>query len=314
MTRPSHRLRFPAVSDPAAALALAGILLAGILFPGCAELKDKIPAPTSSAISVHAEGWTDPASAQFHGKEISADDWDMGSCKTCHGADYSGGTAAVSCQTCHTNAGGPENCATCHGGPNSPAPPGDLAGNSTSSSPGVGAHVKHVLGGALASKIWCYECHNVPTSVYAAGHVDSDLPAEVPMAGPLARTVSNGIAPVPVHDYGALTCSNTYCHGNWKARKSDSPNQFVYMDSVMVGANASPIWTGGPSEAACGTCHSAVYPPDTTRYIVPQGHTPFAVTACANCHSPVVDAAGKISDKSLHVNGKINVFGSEGCF
>ncbi len=302
MTRLSHRPRHSAATAPAAALALAAALaFAGVFIAGCAELKDNVPAPTGSAISVHVDGWTDSSSSAFHGKAIAAAGWEMGSCRSCHGADYAGGIAAVSCQTCHSNAGGPENCATCHGGPNSPAPPEDIAGNTAATSPGVGAHAKHVLGGNLSSKIWCYECHTVPTSVYAAGHVDSDLPAEVPMAGPLARTVSNGISPVPAHDYGTLTCANTYCHGNWKARKSESPNQFVYMDSVMVGANASPIWTGGASEAACGTCHA----------LPPTGHAPFAITACANCHSPVVDVAGKISDKSLHINGKINVFGSE---
>ncbi len=69
----------------------------------------------------------------------------------------------------------------------------------------------------------------------------------------------------------------------------------------MVGANASPLWTGGSSEAACGTCHA----------LPPTGHIPQTITACVNCHSPVVDATGNISDKTLHINGRINAFGTE---
>ncbi len=245
MNRISHRLQV-----------LAALAAGVAIFAGCAELKDDIPAPTSSAIAVHAAGWTDTASADFHGKAIEAAGWDMSSCQTCHGPDYSGGTSQVSCETCHSGAGGPENCASCHGSAGSNAPPRDLAGNSATSAPGVGAHAKHVLGGTLGPKVWCYECHTVPTSVSAAGHVDSDLPAEVPMDGPLARTATGGLSPIPVHDAGTLTCANTYCHGNWKFRKSDSPMKFVYVDSVMTGANASPAWTGGAPEAACGTCHA----------------------------------------------------------
>ena len=194
---------------------------------------------------------------------------------------------------------------------------GPDASGTASSAPGIGAHAKHVLGGSLAPKVWCYECHTVPTSVYTAGHVDSDLPAEVPMNGPLARTASDGIDPVPAHDFGTLTCANTYCHGNWRTRKSDSPNQFAYMDSVMTGANASPIWTGGSGEAKCGTCHHTIPDPpaaaDSLMYI-PQGHIPQPNISCGNCHLGVVDDEGKIADRTLHINGKINVFGLERSF
>jgi predicted CxxxxCH...CXXCH cytochrome family protein len=283
---------------------LPAIVVVSMLSGGCSELKDTLPAGTNPAIAVHADGWTNPASANFHGKAIMADSWDMRSCRTCHGTDYSGGVADVSCRTCHTDGAGPENCATCHGGPTTSAPPEDLAGNTGTSAPGVGAHQKHVKGGDLSSLVWCYECHTVPTSVYAAGHVDSDLPAEVPMNGPLARTASAGIIPAPSHDYAALTCSDTYCHGNWRAAKATSPNQFAYTDSVMTGANAMPVWTGGSSEAACGTCHG----------LPPTGHMVATITGCVSCHAGVVDAQGKIADKSLHMNGKINVFGSERSF
>ncbi len=280
---------------------LSAAVLSLAMFGGCAELKDKLPAGTNPAIAVHAEGWTNPSSANFHGKAIMADSWDMRSCRTCHGSDYSGGVAEVSCRTCHTDGGGPENCATCHGGPNSPAPPEDLAGNTATAAAGVGAHQKHVQGGNLSSIVWCYECHTVPTSVYAAGHVDSDLPAEVPLNGPRARTASAGIVPSPSHDYTALTCSDTYCHGNWRADSATSPRQFAYTSAFITGSNATPVWTGGSAEAACGSCHG----------LPPAGHMPALLTTCGNCHLGVVDAQGKIADKSLHMNGKINAFDYE---
>lgn len=283
---------------------MPAIILLSMLWGGCSELKENLPAGTNPAIAVHAEGWTNPASANFHGKAIRAADWDMSSCKTCHGPTYSGGVADVSCRTCHSDGGGPENCATCHGGSNSPAPPEDLAGNTSTAAPGVGAHTKHVQGGNLSSIVWCYECHTVPTSVYAAGHVDSDLPAEVPMNGPRARAASAGILPAPSHDYTALTCSDTYCHGNWRSERATSPNSFAYTDSFMIGANATPVWTGGSTEASCGTCHG----------LPPVGHIPVGLTICGDCHLGIVDATGKIIDKSLHINGKINVFGSERSF
>jgi predicted CxxxxCH...CXXCH cytochrome family protein len=285
---------------------VAGAALAAAILAGCADLKDDIPAPTNPAISVHPEGWPSPASAEFHGSYIAAHGYDMRPCQQCHGSDYSGGVAEVSCKTCHTGTAGPENCATCHGGPGSPSPPTDLSGNTSTSAPGVGAHAKHVLGGSLSGFVWCSECHTVPEGVYVAGHVDSDRPAEVPMNGSLARNPTDGVAPVPVHDAGALTCANVYCHGNWKSNKADAPpdRQFAYMDTAITGLNAIPVWTGGSSQAACGTCHG----------LPPTGHIPEDLTFCAGCHSGVVDGSGNISNKALHINGKINVFGTERAF
>jgi hypothetical protein len=67
---------------------------------------------------------------------------------------------------------------------------------------------------------------------------------------------------------------------------------------VIVGGNASPVWT---ASAACGTCHG----------LPPTGHTAATLTTCVNCHSGMIDATGTITDKTKHVNGKINVFGQE---
>lgn len=277
------------------------LVAAAALTWGCADLGDPLPAAKSGGVAVHPEGWTDPPSAEFHGRVIRSAGWDMQSCRTCHGADYSGGVTEVSCQTCHAVNAGPENCSTCHGSAGSPAPPEDIDGNTTTAAPGVGAHQRHLNGGTLSSRVWCYDCHKVPPAVYTAGHVDSDLPAEVPMAGALARTQSAGVIPEPVYDYESLTCGNTYCHGNWNLDSATSAYPFIYVAGSMSGKNSTPLWTGGSGETTCGSCHG----------LPPAGHRFFEMTECANCHIGVVDREGKIADRSLHMNGRINFLGLE---
>lgn len=269
---------------------------------GCTELKDDLPSP-NTAVGVHPQGWLNTASTQFHGNAIRIQNWDMRPCRACHGSAYAGGVAAISCLPCHSGANGPEDCATCHGGTN-PAPPRSLSGDTATTASGVGAHQAHIQAGTVASAVSCAECHLVPSAVYANGHIDSNPPmAEVIFQGPLGRTVSNGVIPDPTFRTVNLTCENTYCHGNWRSRKSSAPpgSQFAYLDSIMRGTNASPHWTGGSTEAACGTCHG----------LPPAGHAPAVISSCGNCHTGIVNTAGDIVDKQKHMNGRINIFGSE---
>jgi hypothetical protein len=112
-------------------------------------------------------------------------------------------------------------------------------------------------------------------------------------------------SPNPSYHYDSLKCSNTFCHGNWKLRKSASRNQFIYADSVIVGNKFSPLWTGGSSQANCGTtCHN----------LPPAGHIQYNISVCSSCHSGIIDNAGNIIDRTKHINGKINVFGTEKSF
>lgn len=283
---------------PFLASAVALLLLS---ISGCADLKTDLPAPIAPGVMAHSDGWTDPSSPDFHGNAIAAAGWDMRSCKTCHGPTYAGGTVHVSCLRCHNKPAGPENCTTCHGGVNN-APPNALNGSTSTTYRGVGAHQRHLLdGGAVSSyALACTECHRVPPSVYVPGHVDTPGPAEVVMSG-LAATPSNGLVPNPLYDPQTLSCANTYCHGNFRVRKESSPYQLWYSDTVMTGANYSPVWTKGSSDVACGTCHG----------LPPVGHRPYTLTQCAICHMGVVNSAGAIIDKSKHINGKINVFETE---
>ena len=249
----------------------------------------------------HGTGWRDSTTAAFHGNFIRASSWDMLQCKTCHGPTYGGGRVNVSCLTCHTKQNGPENCTTCHGGINE-APPRDLSGNILTTARGVGAHQVHLLGSSLASPLLCSECHNVPTSVYQAGHIGSTGHAEIHFNGPLGTLTTAGGVFVPAPSYDAATgkCNNTFCHGNWRLQDPTATwKDTYYTDTAMAGANYSPSWTGGSPEAACGSCHG----------LPPAGHAPYTIKTCVVCHSEVVDGNGNIIDKTKHMNGKVNVFG-----
>ncbi|HTK81366.1 MAG TPA: CxxxxCH/CxxCH domain-containing protein [Bacteroidota bacterium] len=286
------------------------VVLIGLILAGCAELKKDLP-PPSSPLTVHGEGWEDPASSNFHGKAIRNAKWDMSQCKTCHGRLYDGGVVNVSCRTCHALPGGPENCTTCHGGTNA-APPNDIAGNTSRSAPGVGAHQKHLVGGAISAGSACSECHTVPPSLYSPGHVDSELPAEVPMNGYIATTVTNEtpttdhdaglplFSPQPEFDASSISCANTYCHGNFK----NGNTAF------------SPVWNDSSgSQMACGTCHGDVTKATLAGRALPksvaEGGTHPDSTACSNCHGDVVNSSLVIIDKAKHINGKLNVSGEE---
>jgi len=250
----------------------------------------------------HSTGWIDSTTAGFHGNFIRASGWDMRQCQTCHGATYAVVRANVSCLTCHTKTNGPENCTTCHGGINA-APPRDLSGNTSTTSRGVGAHQAHLLGSSLASPLLCSECHNVPSSVYQAGHIGSTGHAEIHFNGPLGtlKTAGGTFVPAPSYDVTTGKCSNTFCHGNWRHEESTSAYQWAFKDTVMAGANYSPSWTGGSSESACdSSCHG----------LPPAGHLQTA-DKCAQCHTGVVDFSGNIIDSTKHINGKVDVFGQD---
>jgi hypothetical protein len=61
---------------------------------------------------IHPPGILEPASDAFHGRELARRGWDLALCAKCHGEDFAGGAARVSCRECHAD--GPDACATCH--------------------------------------------------------------------------------------------------------------------------------------------------------------------------------------------------------
>ncbi|MBI5476789.1 MAG: hypothetical protein HY964_08655 [Ignavibacteriales bacterium] len=246
-----------------------------------------------------------------HPVYMRTNEFPMDQCKVCHGSNYDGGTiVSSSCRGCHDNPAGPEQCNTCHGdysgaGLIATAPPKSVDGDTATTVRGVGAHQKHLISGILGKSVKCQECHTVPSQLADAGHIDSPFNVTVAFNDTLAKLITADGSYNPQYQKSTLKCDNTFCHGNWKLRKTSSALQFAYTDSVMVGSKYSPAWTGGSSESLCGTtCHT----------LPPTGHISATLTGCFACHSGVIDGTGAIIDSSKHVNGKINVFGSESNF
>jgi predicted CxxxxCH...CXXCH cytochrome family protein len=219
----------------------------------------------------HPQGWADPAQ---HG---AAAKQGLASCRSCHGADLLGGTTGVSCDSCHAAAGYPgwqSNCTFCHGtkltayDPSllaSAAPPRGTAGETATTDVAVGAHQRHLAGGAIGPAVACATCHVVPSDL---AHVNGTVTVTF---GPAATR--GGASPV----WNGASCASTYCHGATLA---------------AGGTNQAPSWTGGFSQAACGTCHGA--PPSTGH------HSTHSGRSCGDCHPGYGTTT---VNRATHVNG-----------
>jgi predicted CxxxxCH...CXXCH cytochrome family protein len=234
---------------------------------------------------------------------------DQAPCGSCHGNPPPGHGPDTRCNTCHRpafigeqprsalHANGqidlaapPGTCVGCHGSGDNPAPPIDLLGRSDPSLKTVGAHREHLEAlHKVSAPVACSECHLVPKQYDSPGHVDHQPPAEVfpPDAGVLARADGATVS----YDAGTATCTS-YCHGSGAKLSQDT----------SASVNRTPRFTGGPGEAACGSCHGI--PPQ-----VP-GHPAATLGQCANCHPKTVTSAGNIivgaDGGSTHLDGVVS--------
>jgi len=196
---------------------------------------------------IHPNGIVDPFSADFHGAEVRRQAFDLTSCAGCHGSDFSGGTAMVSCRDCHAD--GPTACTGCHGQP-----------------PKTGAHLAHAAGALTGGRgLSCSECHTVPMVYTDAGHLLDDKGAAKTRAtitfGAFAATTPKPAerSGAPAYDAETQSCANIYCHG---AAFSDAR-----------AANTRPTWSGGAASSDCGSCHGN-----------PPANHDAARVDCAVCH------------------------------
>jgi predicted CxxxxCH...CXXCH cytochrome family protein len=189
--------------------------------------------------------------------------------------DFSAGSTAVACTGCHGDRSRtPASIA--------PAPPIDARGGTDSSSPGVGAHHRHLTGGSIRAGLAsdCSDCHVRPTDTQHAGE-----PLRLSW-GSLAT--AGGVS--PSFDPGRLTCWN-YCHGA----------------TLEGGTNTRPIWNATPdTQAGCGACHGLPpLGPDGTHH----GWTvlfgqPLSRANCYVCHAGTVAEDGNVmTSGGFHVNG-----------
>jgi predicted CxxxxCH...CXXCH cytochrome family protein len=237
-------------------------------------------------------GAQDPANASFTNLDNS------GPCQVCHtqtsvwkrtataaenaaaGANHNG---TQQCTACHAHGNGlAASCTSCHGNDALPtpfatgadslvkaAPPKDHLGNLATTARGVGGHQAHVNKAALvASAFACTECHAMPNT--------HDGQADPLPFGPLAKR--NGLAP----SFDGTTCSNTWCHGAGMTNAG--------------GTNKAPSWTGGASQATCGTCHG-VPPPVSAS---PGQDHPQNVS-CGSCHTGYTQST--VSATAGHIDG-----------
>ena len=256
-------------------------LVAMAVLAGCSDERElSAPCDGDCGARVHRAGILDPASDAFHGCELARRNWDFALCQGCHGSDFSGGNAQVSCTSCHSE--GPTACTTCHGaGPTSKA------------------HPVHADRGVA-----CAQCHVVPARWDDDGHI---LHAGVAITGPVKVTFG-ALASIATPDrvappsWDGATCRNVYCHGDALHAGGGTATQPRWDDPAPAGecnrCHASPP----PSHARndCATCHPAAPHIDGALQI---GRT----TGCDGCHgtaaspAPPVDLAGNRATTALGV-------------
>jgi len=163
----------------------------------------------------------------------------------------------------------------------------------------VGAHFVH-LSSVYMKKLKCNECHTVPSGPFDGTHMATQrYNSQTLTFGQASTAIKNSTTPAKTDGtaVAAATCTTTFCHG------SNMPKGDTSGSARSPQWNQAALMTGSPG-ADCGTCHGN--PPTAgTTAAVHSGKAP--TTSCSGCHAMMVDATGKIINKSLHSNGSVNV-------
>ncbi len=168
-------------------------------------------------------------------------------------------------------------CSSCHGWNQGASPPQNLKGECGQGLDGVGAHKFMRMSALPVHQVACSNCHIVPLSTWAAGHIDDDGKAEVIFSG-LAK--AGGVQPV----WNGTTCKNVYCHG-----------------ATLTGGNyKEPSWKDASGAASlCGACHRLTDPDNNT------------AADCSSCHPGTVAPDRSILPFGDHLNGVIDTTGAK---
>jgi predicted CxxxxCH...CXXCH cytochrome family protein len=161
----------------------------------------------------------------------------------------------------------------------------------------VGLHAYHLTNATVSSLIdggiECADCHTVPVSIGAAGHIStvadraSDADPTFPAGPATLKSYAVGYA------NATQTCS-VYCHDG---------------TTDTDGTDSTPSWnaTYGTCSSPANGCHGL--PPD------PSGgtHNGYNFPAdCNGCHD-TVNAGGTIAILSQHIDGTVQIAGCTGC-
>jgi len=260
-----------------------------------------------------------------------------GTCSStlCHGSwnpTWGGNTARPPCYKCHGSTSTTNDYLT-HFSSATIAPGGglngrDTAGNTSPTSPRVGAHLAHMTApDNLSRPVHCGECHIVRTSIsevtahreYSTARIDF---------GPLAR--SAGHSPVTARINGVITCDNVYCHqgsrpaGSGPNQRGNIPtiwefNKFILDRTTIAGTCANKCHGLPPGAGLTGDTHQALSPVTTVE----------GLTACSSqvggtgCHPTLKTRPGVtnftnltsifVNQGILHINGLVDGGNCVGC-
>lgn len=217
-------------------------------------------------------------------------------CGSCHGAPPpSPHPAGSNCASCHptmeenslafrdptrhidgkvdmTTPGATGGCTTCHGSATNAAPPKDLKGNTTATTPTVGAHQAHLKASTWHRAVVCSSCHVVPTEQTSPGHLDGDNIAEIKF---------DTLNPAGTFTKANSTCATMYCHGNGRGNTG-----------TIAFTAAGPL--------ACTACHQTNGTGMSGRH---RKHIDDENMKCSQCHKDVVSSTMTILKADLHING-----------
>lgn len=168
-------------------------------------------------------------------------------------------------------------CTSCHGWNQGASPPQNLKGECGQGLDGVGSHKAMRMSPTPVHQVACSNCHVVPLSTWAEGHIDADGKAEVVFSG-LAK--AGGAQPV----WNGASCKNVYCHGA----------------TLKGGDYKEPAWKDTSGAASrCGACHMLADPDNNT------------AADCSSCHPGTVEPDRSILPLGDHLNGVIDTAGAQ---
>lgn len=264
----------------------------------------------------HPAGWSDPNSANFHGPRAKAADSPSGGfsyCRKCHGANYQGGGAAVSCFSATVGA------FSCHNGgapavtPHSPAPWRAARTHTTTDTTNAASCAACHANGANSTR--------QPTTPAPAGTAAgcfnntlchaSDVQPPHPVAGAYLPPAQHGADAINKNNNGTGLNTCQPCHA-----------------TPASGANPRfNVPRGATLTTGCETCHTArtAHP---TPWLIGRGttqgatnqqrHSTLATLAtagtavtnyCTLCHGVNLNGAGGVAPSCVSGSSRLNIAG-----